>query len=113
MSFFLNFILVLFISSTENDNKPLGGPDIIVEVDEAKIGRRKYNRGRIIRGQWIFGVIERNSGRIFVIPIKDRSAITLTAIIQKHIAPGTIIHSDSWKGYNLLNQFNYYTYIEL
>lgn len=91
----------------ENHNEPLGGPQVIVEVDEAKIGRRKYNRGRIIQGQWVFGAVERISRRIFVIPIKDRSAATLIAIIQKHIAPGTIIHSDCWKGYSSLNELNY------
>lgn len=47
----------------------------------------------------------------FVISIENRSAITLTAIIQKHIAPSTIIHSDSWKGYNSLNKFNYIHWI--
>jgi len=31
--------------------------EVIVEIDEAKIGKRKYNCGRIIRGQWVFGAI--------------------------------------------------------
>ncbi|KYN14575.1 hypothetical protein ALC57_13209, partial [Trachymyrmex cornetzi] len=39
--------------------KPIGGNGKIVEIDEAKIGKRKYNTGRIIRGQWIIGGIER------------------------------------------------------
>lgn len=90
----------------ENDKTLLGCPEIIVEVDEAKIGRQKYNRDRIIRGQWIFGGIERNSYRI-IVSLKDRSAATLSTIIQQHIAPGTIIYSDSWKGYNSLNKLNY------
>ncbi|EFN88602.1 hypothetical protein EAI_12376, partial [Harpegnathos saltator] len=67
----------------------------------------KYNRGRIIQGQWVFGAIERISRRIFVIPIKNRSAATLFTIIQKYVAPGTIIHSYCWKGYNSLNELNY------
>ncbi|RLU14819.1 hypothetical protein DMN91_012706 [Ooceraea biroi] len=102
-----NFCRELLAQWVENDRKLLGGPEIIVEVDEAKSGRRKYNRGRVIRGQWIFGTTERNSNRIFVIPIEDRSAATLTTIIRQHIAPGTIIHSDSWKGYTGLTEFNY------
>jgi len=37
----------------------IGGDGFIVEVDECKIGRRKYERGRIVEGSWIFGIIVR------------------------------------------------------
>lgn len=43
----------------QKDDKQFGGPGVIVEIDEAKIGKRKYQKGRIIRGQWIFGGYER------------------------------------------------------
>lgn len=33
----------------------------MIKIDEAKIGKRKYNRGRIMQGQWVFGGIERNT----------------------------------------------------
>ena len=31
----------------------IGGPGTFLEIDECKIGRRKYERGRIAEGQWI------------------------------------------------------------
>ena len=36
----------------------IGGPGRIVEVDEAKFGKRKYQRGRIVQGSWVLGGVE-------------------------------------------------------
>ncbi|KAB0801580.1 hypothetical protein PPYR_03766, partial [Photinus pyralis] len=44
----------------------LGGEGVTVEIDEAKRGKRKYNRGRRIEGQWVFGGIERGSKNCFL-----------------------------------------------
>ena len=33
----------------------IGGSGRIVEIDELKFGRRKYNRGRVVDGHWVFG----------------------------------------------------------
>jgi len=41
----------------------LCGSGVVVEIDEAKIGHRKYNRGRSVDGFWVFGGFERGSGR--------------------------------------------------
>lgn len=77
--------------------------NVIVEIDEAKVGKRKYNEGRIIKDQWVFGAIERVSGKMFIVPVKDRTSTTLFDIIYRRIARGSIIHSDSWCAYNNLN----------
>lgn len=45
----------------QNSVEKIGGPGIIVEIDEAKFGKRKYNRGRIISREWVFGGIERGT----------------------------------------------------
>ena len=42
------------------DNIRLGGPGIIIEIDESKFGAcQKYHRGRASHGPWVFGMVER------------------------------------------------------
>ena len=65
--------------------KKIGGPGVIVEIDAAKFGKRKYNRGRILDGQWLFAGIERNTGNAIMEPLANRNAQTLLEIIKKKI----------------------------
>lgn len=84
----------------DKHSEKLGGPGHIVE---AKIGRRKYNRGRLVKGNWIFGGYERESKKIFIVPVEDRMEQTLLECIKEWILPGTTIMSDCWKSYICLN----------
>jgi transposase-like protein len=80
-------------------SQKIGGPNKIVEIDERKFGRRKYNRGHAVKGQWVFGGVERESGRTFLVPVPDRTAETLMAVICDWIEPGTTVISDCWAAY--------------
>jgi hypothetical protein len=51
----------------------IGGPNKIVKIDESKFGQRKYRRGHPDKGQWVFGGVERDSGRTFFVPVPDRT----------------------------------------
>jgi len=81
----------------------LGGPDVVVEIYEAKLGKRKYNRGRWIDGQWFFGGFERGSRNCFLVPVPSRGSDVLLHIIKEWIRPGTTIVSDCWKAYDCLS----------
>jgi transposase-like protein len=97
---YMNFFRELVISTLEDDNHVIGGPGIIVEIDESKFGKRKYYRGRMIEGVWVVGGIERtNEKKCFVKVVQDRSAETLHDIISRHVAPGSIVYTDLWRGY--------------
>jgi len=80
----------------------IGGPGHVVEIDECKIGRRKYHRGRIVEGNWILGMIDRNTKevRMAVCPGNQRDADTLYRLISDHVEISSTIHTDCWRGYN-------------
>ncbi|KAJ8980947.1 hypothetical protein NQ317_001210, partial [Molorchus minor] len=89
--------------STHSNDK-IGGPGKIIEIDEAKEGRRKYQKGRVLEGQWIFGRIEKGFSKLFIVPVENRDASTLVPLIKKHILPGSTIMSDCWRSYRNLNK---------
>jgi len=80
----------------------IGGPGTEVEIDESKFGRRKYNRGRIVDGHWVFGIMERLTGECFLVEVEHRDAATLLPLIQQYIRPGSVVYSDEWSAYNQL-----------
>jgi hypothetical protein len=92
-----------------NNPQPIGGLGEIVEIDEAMMGRRKYNRGTLREGAWVLGGVCRRTGHCFLIqcPNNRRDARTLLPLIQRHVLPGTTIHTDQWAGYNQLSSLGY------
>jgi len=89
----------------EGQSGPIGGPGCIVQVDEALIGRRKYNRGRIVEGTWVLGMIASDGQvRLERCAGNRRNRQTLEEIIRRNIAPGSTIHTDAWRAYQGLDQ---------
>ena len=94
--------------SLEEEDLVIGGEGIVVEVDETKLGKRKYHRGHRVDGVWIFCAVERTPERkVFLQILEDRSSETLTSTILRHIRPGTTIHTDGWRGYSVLSEHDY------
>jgi hypothetical protein len=90
----------------ENQGR-IGGLGHIVELDKTKIGHRKYNRGCMIDGSWILGMIDlgtedepSNNYRLEICPGNKCDAATLLPLIEKHVLLGTTIMSDCWRAYN-------------
>jgi hypothetical protein len=92
----------------EGCSEKIGGPNKIVEFDESKYGRRKYHRGHPVKGQWVFGGVERGSGRAFLVPVPDRTAETLTALVHAWVELGTTVISDCWGAYHDLGSHGYF-----
>lgn len=94
------------IDSRVQDRSPIGGPGEIVQIDEALLGRRKYNRGRVVQGTWVLGMIA-ESGAVRFEVVADRKAKTLLEVITRNVARGSIIHTDQWASYARLETLGY------
>lgn len=96
----------------ERHSEEIGGLDIAtgmpitVEIDESKYFHRKYHRGEWREGHWVFGGVERRSGKCFLVEVPDRRAHTLEALIVRYILPGTHIISDGWAAYANIENLN-------
>ena len=75
-----------------------------IEVDESYFGgTRKGKRGRGAAGKVpVFGLLKRG-GRIYTKIIPDAAGATLLPIIERKVIPDSIVYSDSWRGYNVLD----------
>nr|XP_047137995.1 uncharacterized protein LOC124814389 [Hydra vulgaris] len=70
------------------------GTPIVVEIDESKFFHRKYHRGQWRPGHWVFGGIEKESRKCFLVEVPDQTAVTLQNCILQFILSGSHIVSD-------------------
>ena len=82
--------------NNESSCGQIGGPGMTVEIDESKFGKTKFDCGRYIERQWVFGGI-----------CHQRDKDTLLPIIRAHILPGTCVMSGMWKVYDCLKDEGY------
>ena len=75
-----------------------------IEVDESYFGgRRKGKRGRgAARKIPVFGILKRG-GKVYTKIIPDASSATLVPIIERKVVPDSIVYSECWKAYNVLD----------
>jgi transposase-like protein len=101
----INFLRHIIASNVGIKRKRIGGPGIVVEIDESKFGRRKYNRGHRVEGVWVMGGVERTKERgVFLVEVPDRRAETLLKLIKKYVRDGSIVYTDMFSSYRNLER---------
>jgi transposase-like protein len=110
---YYNMFRDLISVSLDDEDQQIGGEGMIVEIDETKMGKRKYNRGHRVEGVWVVGGVERTpERRVFLVAVENRNAETMRDIITRHVREGSIIHTDMWRGYNWIDnaeEYQHYT----
>jgi transposase-like protein len=92
------------------EREPLGRE---VEVDETLVGGRHSERrgGRQRDGKALVGVAVEvrgaGSGRLRLSVLPDASGDALGAFVADTVAPGAIVHTDGWSGYQGLSDAGY------
>ena len=98
----------LIAQHQEASRKPLGGPGVVVEMDESTISRIKVPIGRRKTLIWIFGMMERQKfdemPPALVILVKDRTMSTLKPLIEKYVALGSTVYTDAFSSYSCLEE---------
>lgn len=91
---------------------PMLGEDAegsVVEIDESYFGKRqKYNRGRATAAKvWVFGAVDRESGKLLLKCVPNRRKVTLLPILQKHVSSKAKIHHDNFSTYRKLEEVGF------
>ena len=94
------------------DGFDINGQPIVVEIDESYFFHRKYHRGTVMNGVWVFGAVERESGRCRLQVVRSQTAPTLLPIIHQWCLPGTHIILDGWAAYHNVAQINGGVYLQ-
>ncbi|MBA4853465.1 IS1595 family transposase [Emticicia sp. BO119] len=90
------------------DDTPFDGE---IELDESYFGgARKGKRGRGAAGKVpVFGLLKRG-GKVYAVVVPDTKGKTLKAIITNKIKPDSVVYTDSYRSYNVLDvsEFKHY-----
>ena len=80
-----------------------------IEVDESYFGGgRKGKRGRGAAGKVpVFGLLKRE-GKVYTTMIPDTRSQTLVGIIRERIQPDSLVHTDSYQSYDILDVLDFH-----
>jgi len=63
---------------------------------------RYFNR--LVKGNWVFGLFDRESGNVYLERVDKRNSETLIPIIKKIVKKRSIINTDEWRAYRSLQK---------
>ena len=99
--FFLRLRAIIVLELEAESEAMFGGEIEVVEsyFEGKPIGKRGRGAGGKIP---VFGLLKRG-GRVYTKIISDASSETLIPIINRKVIPDSIVYSDSWKAYTVLD----------
>ncbi|XP_045112256.1 uncharacterized protein LOC123505164 [Portunus trituberculatus] len=75
----------------------IGGHGVVVEIDRKLVWKRRPKEGKSKNQVWVFGGIERQTKRSFVIPFIDKiGREAVLPAITENILPGSVVACGAW-----------------
>lgn len=96
-----------YMGALDGNDRMLDGE---VEADETYIGgKRSAKEGghNKLKKTAVMAMLDRDTGEVISYVVPDSRGWTLRAIIRKHVAKGSTIHTDEWKPYKALAKMGY------
>jgi len=75
----------------------------IFEIDEVQLKHVKRGDSEHI-DKWLFSILEPSTNKLLYIPVENRSADILQALIKSNIPASSIVFSDDWAAYRTIGK---------
>ncbi|XP_045121432.1 uncharacterized protein LOC123510360 isoform X2 [Portunus trituberculatus] len=84
----------------------IGGENLIIELDESVVTRRRDRTGHGTPERLVFGGFCPSTQEGFLVFVPNKEAATLLPIIQQYVRPGSIIHTDGLASYDGIGEID-------
>jgi hypothetical protein len=104
----LNRVLQLGLRHSIYTRAKIGSGEV-VEIDECLFAKRKNHQGRMVKQQWVVGMVTRGDHKkAKFFKVKNRTSTTLTNLIVRHVSPrASLVCTDNWRGYYQIKHLGY------
>ena len=89
------------------DSCKIGGHGKTVQINESEFVKRNCYCGHRVQGQWLFGVIDQDSGKCYILTAEYHSETTVFSINKEWTVLGNVIVSNCWKSYVHVKKHGY------
>lgn len=101
------FIRKIYKYDTITTSEQLGGPGEIVDFYKVEFGKRKSKREKLVKGNCVFGGVQRGTLKSFLLPVKRYNRRALIKVVKKWVKSGSTVVIDSRQVYNILSSYNF------
>ena len=57
-------VTCVYLDGLYDESGPIGGAGHVIRIDEMKLRRKKFNKGRMVEGNWLLGLIDEDTNEI-------------------------------------------------
>ena len=90
----------------EHYSVQIGGPNVVVHIDETPINRKHGNRSRS-NTVWVIGAVDILNKKAALKFLPSRDHVDVIPFIQDFAAPNSCIHTDSLATYRILTELGF------